>query len=174
MPRATSSLPVPLSPRISTVLLTGEICTTRSSTCSISSVSPTMPVISRNSSRCTSRRPTSATSSGSMGLAKQSEMPSWRHTSRPDGSVASVRPMMGTRPRSRACAMSWRARRSRRPPVITSSSGSFSASATDSPGASSSTRIPLASNAARSRTAGSRSSVVISTTSANGYGLSIE
>ncbi len=104
MPRATSSLPVPLSPCTRTVASVGAICTTRSSTWSISSVSPTMPVISRSCSRCTSRRPTSTTSSTSTGLAKHSARPISRHTSRFTGSVSSTSPSTGRRPRSRACA----------------------------------------------------------------------
>jgi hypothetical protein len=139
MPRATSSFPVPLSPRIRTVVLTGAIWTTRSSTSSIASVSPTMPVISRSSSRCTRRRPTSATSSGSTGLAMHSWSPSSRQKARVPVSVGSVRPMTGRRPRSRAARTSARARRSRSAPVTTTSTGTASASSRLSPGASSST-----------------------------------
>ena len=56
-PRATSSLPVPLSPWISTVESTDAIWTTRARTSSITSVSPTMPVIPRKRSRSMRRRP---------------------------------------------------------------------------------------------------------------------
>ncbi len=46
MARATSSLPVPLSPSMSTVLDTGAICSILTSTSRIASLSPISPVIS--------------------------------------------------------------------------------------------------------------------------------
>ena len=45
MARATSSLPVPLSPSMSTVLDTGAICSTCTITSRIPSLSPMSPVI---------------------------------------------------------------------------------------------------------------------------------
>ena len=65
---ATSSLPVPDSPWISTVLDTGAICSMRTSTSWIGALSPTMPVRSCSRRRSIRRRATATTSSGSRRL----------------------------------------------------------------------------------------------------------
>ena len=65
---ATSSLPVPLSPWIRTVLETGAICSILTSTSWIGALSPTMPVRSCRWRRSISRRAVSTASSGDTGL----------------------------------------------------------------------------------------------------------
>jgi hypothetical protein len=68
MPRATSSLPVPLSPSMSTVLDTGAYCSICTSTCRIASLSPYSPDSSARRRRSSSRRAAAATSSATTGL----------------------------------------------------------------------------------------------------------
>jgi len=70
--RATSSLPVPLSPSISTVLVTGASCSTFTSTSRTGALSPTSPVSRLSRSRSSSRRTSAASSSGGTGLATTS------------------------------------------------------------------------------------------------------
>ena len=75
IPLATSSLPVPDSPWISTVLETGAICSILTSTSWIGALSPTMPVRSCSWRRSISRRAVATTSSGLTGLVISSVTP---------------------------------------------------------------------------------------------------
>ena len=70
--RATSSLPLPLSPSISTVLLTGAICSTFTITSRNGSLSPMSPVRAWSACRSTSRFTSRATSSGAALLSSSS------------------------------------------------------------------------------------------------------
>ena len=65
---ATSSLPVPLSPWISTVLETGAICSILTSTSWMAALSPMMPVRSWSPRRSISRRAVATASSGATGF----------------------------------------------------------------------------------------------------------
>src|SRR5690606_29632545 len=138
---------------------------TRSSASWMAGDSPTMPVICRSRRRSTSRLPTSATSPTSIGLTKSSWTPSRCRASGTASCGESASPMIGRRSYSSASLTSRRARRSSRPPVRTRSAGSAT-SAIDSDEVSSSTRKPSFWNASLSRTAGSRSCVVMRTVSA--------
>ena len=134
IPRATSSLPVPDSPVTSTVASTGAIWTTRSSTSSIASVSPTMPVALRRRLRSIVLVPTRTISSASAGRAN-------RAVASAGGLLARTGPTTAKTgmPSRDACPL-WRAPAFvSRPPVNTSRAGS-SAPATSSPAVNSSTR----------------------------------
>ena len=74
---ATSSLPVPDSPWISTVLETGAICSILTSTSWIGALSPTMPVRSCSRRRSISRCAMATTSSGRAGFVITPVTPSW-------------------------------------------------------------------------------------------------
>jgi len=68
--RATSSFPVPDSPSISTVELTGAICSILTSTSWIAGDSPMMPVRCCSLRRSIRRRTVAATSAGSAGFSR--------------------------------------------------------------------------------------------------------
>ena len=122
MALATSSLPVPLSPWMSTVLETGAICSILTSTSWIGALSPKMPVRSCSSRRSISRRAVATASSGATGFIMVSVAPSRPTRSARSESVGSSRARVLISA-SRARAASWRACGSWIPPVRMTSSG---------------------------------------------------
>ena len=162
--RATSSLPVPLSPSMSTVLLTGAICSTFTITSRNGSLSPMSPVISCNAWRSTMRRTPNATSSTTMGLLKISMNPSERRRSYCTASSPSISPTTGV-PAHSSSRTSAIFAESVSSPLITMSAGlaRLISARMSSSGLTSTVCTPSASSLAFSRTAGSTSCSVMST-----------
>src|SRR6266576_2649711 len=171
--RATSSLPVPDSPSISTVDVTGAICSILTRTSWIGGDSPRMPVRCCSLRRSISRRTVDVTSAGSTGFTSQAVSPSsW--PMRLGSSVDSTSPSVETAC-SRAAASSRPAVDSCKPPVRIIASGSrlparvsrpLTAWRTSSSEETMAVSKPDCSSVALTRTACSKSSVVMRTLSA--------
>jgi hypothetical protein len=159
---ATSSLPVPLSPWISTVLETGAICSILTSTSWIAALSPMMPVRSWSRRRSMSRRAVSTISSGRAGFIIVSVTPSRPTRSARSESVGSSRASVEISA-SRASAASWTAWDSCTAPVRITRSGFSRRTAPRASSREENMEVenPDDSNAALSGTAVSRSSMVI-------------
>ena len=167
MARATSSFPVPDSPSINTVAVTGAICSILTSTSWTAGDSPMMPVRCWSLRRSIRRRTVATASSGSAGLKSHAVNPIRRARPVASGSVASTRPSVDTE-RSCARATRWAAGASWSPPVSMMQSGSRRCTAcrTSSRDDVRVVSNPAASSCALMRTACSRSSVVMRTRSA--------
>ena len=123
MPRAASSLPVPDSPSMSTVDVTGAICSIFTSTSWIAGDSPMIPVRCCRRRRSISRLTVATTSAASAGFRSQAVSPSDLARALGSGSVDSASPSVEIA-RSRAKARSCAAAFSCSPPVRTIASGS--------------------------------------------------
>src|SRR3989475_1531716 len=169
IPRATSSFPVPDSPSIRTVDVTGAICSILTSTSWIAEDSPMIPVRCCSRRRSIRRRTVATTSAGSAGFSRKAVSPSRRARPLESGSVDSTSPSGEIR-RSRARTRSWAADGSCSPPVSTRQSGTGSRRTTawraSSADVASAVSNPADSSWALIRTACSRSPVVINTRSA--------
>src|SRR5437667_2454189 len=169
IPRATSSFPVPDSPSIRTVEVTGAICSILTSTSWIGGDSPMIPVRCCSRRRSIRRRTVATTSAASAGFSRNAVSPSPRARPLGSGSVDSTSPSVEIE-RSRASPRSCAAEGSCSPPVSTKQSGmgsrrrmAWRASSTD---VASAVSNPADSSWALIRTACSRSPVVLTTPSA--------